>query len=224
MECSTLRIPFQRICNRDRGVYHECGECGKKYTTSSNLARHKQVSSLFPTNCIIFIFILMTFLINIIKTKNTVTESFRSTVISTIRKPVGALTVIRCMCQYQHSACTWGRTFRTADATFAVNPFLARGFYKGTYALTQVTNFLHLKSRRITFDDTKFFINTWTTSDVTVWLTKSNWNLLFPYWQDVSPIPLTFKWESEEPFNESQFLFGQAWFTRMIQSSSWPWN
>uniref|UniRef100_A0A0A9ZIZ9 Transcriptional repressor scratch 1 n=4 Tax=Lygus hesperus TaxID=30085 RepID=A0A0A9ZIZ9_LYGHE len=31
-----------KIFNRDRGIF-QCGECGKKYTTSSNLARHKQV-------------------------------------------------------------------------------------------------------------------------------------------------------------------------------------
>ena len=35
-------LPSSRSCSSDIGHAHECPECGKAYSTSSNLARHRQ--------------------------------------------------------------------------------------------------------------------------------------------------------------------------------------
>lgn len=111
---------------------HECPDCGKRYSTSSNLARHRQTHRS-PADQ---------------KVSDSRCAIKRINFIMRLPRQDGVLTATKFTCRFPLSRCTSGRTARDASVRTAARRSRVRGSSRATSARTQV----HSEKRDGQFD------------------------------------------------------------------------
>ena len=112
---------------------HECPDCGKRYSTSSNLARHRQTHRS-PADQ------------KVSGSRDYVT--FKLITRLPVNRRAGALTATKCTCPCRRSRCTSGRTARAASVRTAARRSRVRGSSRATSARTQVRPEMNEKNDR----------------------------------------------------------------------------